>query len=214
MKSRNEIYTELLERYPALKSCGAEINGACELLLRRLKAGGKILLCGNGGSCADCEHISGELLKGFLSERPLCKSDREKWEPYEGGEELSRKLQYGVCAIPLPAMTAAMTAFNNDVSPDAVFAQLVLAMGKAGDVLVCLSTSGNSRNVFNAAVTAKALDISVIGLTGAGGGKLAAVSDVCIAVPENETYKVQEYHLPVYHCICAVLEAELFGDRP
>lgn len=213
MKSGEKILAELLERYPALCPCGASIRDACGALLHTAEAGGKILLCGNGGSCADCGHISGELLKGFLSKRPLSESDRKKWEPFEGGRRLSGTLQYGVCAIPLPAMTAAMTAFGNDVSPEAVYAQLVLAMGKSGDALLCISTSGSSKNVVNAAVTAKALGIACVGLTGETGGRLAELCDVCIRVPGTETFKIQELHLPVYHCICAALEAELFRDR-
>ena len=213
MKSSEKIFAELLERYPALQPCGASIRNACAALLRTAQAGGKILLCGNGGSCADCEHISGELLKGFLSKRPLSESDRKKWEPFEGGDRLSGALQYGVCAIPLPAMAAAMTAFSNDVSPEAVYAQLVLAMGKRGDALLCISTSGNSENVVNAAVTAKALGLACVGLTGESGGRLAELCDVCVRVPGTETFKIQEFHLPVYHCICAILESELFGDR-
>ncbi len=212
MRSGDKIIAELLERYPSLTPCAAAINAACKELLQTAKAGGKILLCGNGGSCADCEHISGELLKGFLSERPLCESDLEKFGP--NGRELAQKLQYGVCAVPLPAMAAAMTAFGNDVAPEAVYAQLVLAMGRSGDALLCISTSGSSRNVVNAAVTAKALGIAAIGLTGETGGKLAELCDVCIRVPGTETFKIQELHLPVYHCICAALEAELFGGRP
>lgn len=214
MKNGEKILAELLERYPALQPCGAPIRKACAALLRTAQAGGKILLCGNGGSCADCEHISGELLKGFLSKRPLSENDRKKWELYEGGNRLSGTLQYGVCAIPLPAMTAAATAFGNDVSPEAVYAQLVLAMGKSGDALLCISTSGNSGNVVNAAITAKALGLACVGLTGERGGRLAELCDVCIRVPGTETFRIQELHLPVYHCICAVLEAGLFGERP
>lgn len=212
MRGGDKILAELLERYPSLTPCAAAINAACEELLQTVKTGGKILLCGNGGSCADCEHISGELLKGFLSERPLCENDLKKFGP--NGRELAQKLQYGVCAVPLPAMTAAMTAFCNDVAPETVYAQLVLAMGRSGDALLCISTSGSSRNVVNAAVAAKALGIAAIGLTGETGGRLAELCDVCIRVPGTETFKIQELHLPVYHCICAALEAELFGGRP
>lgn len=214
MKNGEEILEELTERYPALAPRKAEIHDACGMLLRCAGNGGKLLLCGNGGSCADCGHISGELLKGFLLKRPLSEEDRNKWAPFAGGAELAAKLQYGVCAIPLPAMTAAATAFANDESPEAVYAQLVLAMGRPGDALICISTSGNSENVVNAAVTARALGLTAVGLTGAGGGRLAELCDVCIRVPETETFKVQELHLPVYHCICAFLEAELFGRRP
>lgn len=127
---------------------------------------------------------------------------------------MSKKLQYGVCAIPLPAMAAAMTAYSNDVAPEAVYAQLLVAMGETGDPLICISTSGNSQNIVNAALSAKALGITAIGLTGESGGRLFRFCDVCVRVPETETFKIQELHLPVYRCICAMLEAELFGNRP
>ena len=211
MKSDKKILAELLERYPSLRPCKTEIQNVCESLLRCVETGGKILLCGNGGSCADCEHISGELLKGFRLERLLRAEDRKRWEPFEHGAELAEKLQYGVCAVPLPSMAAAMTAFCNDVCPEAVYAQLVLAMGKSGDTLICISTSGNSQNVLCAAITAKALGITAIGLTGESGGKLSELCDICIRVPGDEPFLVQELHLPVYHCVCAVLEARLFG---
>lgn len=211
MKNDKKLLMELLERYPPLRSCETEIQDTCECLLYCVRNGGKVLMCGNGGSCADCEHISGELLKGFRLKRLLRAEDRKKWEPFEHGSELAEKLQYGICAIPLPSLAAAMTAFCNDVCPEAVYAQLVLALGKPGDALICISTSGNSQNVLGAAITAKALGITAIGLTGESGGKLAALCDICIRVPSDEPFLVQELHLPVYHCVCAVLEAKLFG---
>ena len=214
MQSGKKILAELLKRYPSLALCEGEIKGACEKLLRTVKGGGQILLCGNGGSCADCDHISGELLKGFLLKRTLIEDDLKKFELFPEGRRLAEKLQYGIRTVPLPALSAAVTAFCNDVAPEAVYAQLVLALGKSEDALLCISTSGNSENVVNAAIAAKALGILSIGLTGERGGKLNGLCDVCIKVPETETFRIQELHLPVYHCICAVLEAELFGNHP
>lgn len=205
------ILSELFERYPQLRGCEPDVRRARAALAQTVQEGGKILLCGNGGSCADCEHISGELLKGFLTKRPLNETDRRKFQPFEGGAALAETLQYGICAIPLPAMAAASTAFVNDVEPESVFAQLTLAMGRTGDSLICISTSGNSRNVCQAAVTGRALGLRVVGLTGEKGGRLSKLADVCIRVPGTETYRIQELHLPVYHCLCAALEAEFFG---
>lgn len=212
MNTENPIFEQLVDRYPALQVCVGAISRASDCLLKVVTGGGKILLCGNGGSCADCEHISGELLKGFLSKRPLSRDELAKFQPIEGGSELGKKLQRGICAIPLPAMTASGTAFANDVDPEAVYAQLVLAIGRPGDALLCISTSGNASNVCNAAKTANALGIQVIGLTGEKGGKLSELCNICIRVPGTETFKIQELHLPVYHAICATLEASLFGE--
>jgi D-sedoheptulose 7-phosphate isomerase len=201
----------LLERYPQLKKTAPDIEAAIDILLSAVKREGKILLCGNGGSAADCEHISGELLKGFLSKRPLSHGDKAAFSVFENGAELADSLQYGVCALPLTSFSALLSAFGNDVNPGAAYAQLVMAAGMPMDVLVGISTSGNAQNVANAALTAKARGLSVVGLTGQGGGKLAELCDCCIRVPEIETFKIQELHLPVYHTICAAIEEERFG---
>ena len=173
---------------------------------------GKLLLCGNGGSCADCEHIVGELMKGFLKKRPLSARKRERmrenWESID--ESLLDKLQCGLPAISLPSMTALNTAFCNDVEPELLYAQGVLALAKEVDVLLCISTSGNAKNVCAAAEVARALGVFVLGLTGETGGRLRALCDCCICVPERETFKVQELHLPVYHYLCAETEAYFF----
>ena len=211
MNIQEQYIITLLKRYPALQGCNGEIRQACKLLLNTVLKGNKLLLCGNGGSCADCEHISGELLKGFLSERPLSKEDLRAFDGLPEGENLSKKLQYGICAIPLPTLTAVSTAFCNDVDPSAVYAQLVYAMGQLGDALIAISTSGNAENVCKAAIAAKAKGIIIIGLTGETGGKLAPLCDCCIKVPGTETFEIQELHLPVYHCLCAFLESALFG---
>lgn len=202
----------LIERYPALKECGEDIAAAVRLVIDTYQAGGKLLLAGNGGSAADCEHISGELLKGFMSKRPLSEEKRrEMCASYPIEEDVLDKLQMGLAAIPLTSLSALGTAFSNDVSPELVFAQGVFALGKRGDTLIAMSTSGNSKNVLRAAEVAKAVGVKVIGLTGQGGGALKDVCDVCVCVPETETYKVQEYHLPVYHYLCQKVEEHFFG---
>lgn len=188
----------LMERIPALAGCADAMQAAVDAICRTHLEGGKILLCGNGGSAADSEHISGELLKGFLLKRPA----------EEGYPEA---LQRGLCAIPLTSMSAALSAFANDCEPSLVFAQLVYAMGRKGDLFLGLSTSGNSKNVVEAARVAKRAGLFTVAMTGEGGGALGEICDVVIPVPVKETYLVQEYHLPVYHAICAEVEARLFG---
>ena len=191
---------KLVERMPALAGCAEGMKAAVEAICRAHLAGGKILLCGNGGSAADCEHISGELLKGFLLPRPA-------------EEGYPDALQRGLCAIPLTSMSAALSAFANDCDPTLVFAQLTYAMGRPGDVFVGLSTSGNSKNVVEAAKVAKKAGLTTVALTGESGGALLDICDVTIRVPAKETYLVQEYHLPVYHAICAEVEERLFGKQ-
>lgn len=202
---------ELIERYPSLEKCKNEVVIAKDMLIECYKNSGKVLCCGNGGSCADCEHIVGELMKGFLSLRAL--SDDKKAKMMENCPEVSDmldKLQDGLPAISLTSFTGLNTAFCNDVDADLVFAQSLLALGRENDVLIALSTSGNSKNVVNAVKVAKSLGIKVISLTGEGGGKLAGLSDICIKAPEKETYKVQELHLPIYHYLCAEVEKYFF----
>ena len=204
---------ELFTRYPALEACRSEIIGAADLLDDCYKKGGKILLCGNGGSCADCDHITGELLKGFLSRRELNSDVRAKMKSKNAllTEEDFDNLQLGLPAISLCSLNALNTAFCNDVHPDYLFAQGTMALGKPGDILICISTSGNSKNVVNAAKVANAIGMNVISLTGAGGGKLGTMSAYTVAVPETETFKVQELHLPVYHYLCAEVEKRAFN---
>ena len=204
----------LIERYPALAVCESEIKRAIEAIIACYEKGGKLLLCGNGGSCADCDHIVGELMKGFLKKRPLDESKKAEMREKcaELDEELLSKLQCGLPAISLPSITALGSAFNNDVDPELTYAQAAFALGKRGDVFVGLSTSGNAKNVYSAAKVAKSMGMTVISFTGAGGGKLATVADVAIKVPETETYKIQELHLPVYHTICADVEEYFFSE--
>lgn len=206
------MLNELLKRYPCLGSAREDILKAEDALINGFKNGNKLLLCGNGGSCADCEHIVGELMKGFLSKRPLTESQKAEMKTNcpEMDENHLLLLQRAVPAISLPSFTALNTAFCNDVEPELIFAQSLMGLGAKGDMLMAISTSGNSKNVVAAALTAKALGLKTIGLTGKSGGKLKSICDICICVPEAETFKVQELHLPVYHYLCARAEKELF----
>ena len=200
-----ELIEELNVRYPQLRSCEGAISRALNLLLACYRGGGKVLTCGNGGSAADAEHIVGELMKKFRRHRTVDPEIAAKLPP-----ELVAKLEGALPAVSLVSMSGILTAFANDVAWETAFAQQVLGLGRAGDVLIALSTSGNSANCVNAALVAKAKGMSVISLTGATGGRLAELADAAICVPETETYKVQELHLPVYHALCARVEEELF----
>lgn len=204
----NDHLQTLLRRFPALQSCSADIQTAAERLIAAFRDGKKLLLCGNGGSAADADHWSAELLKGFCSRRPLTAAQQTNLPP-----ELASRLQNGLPAIALGGFSALTTAFGNDVDPTLAYAQLVWTLGSPGDVLVGLSTSGNAANVLAAAQTAKAKGLMTIALTGAGGGALAQAVDLCIRVPATITYQVQELHLPVYHTICLMIENELFGTE-
>ncbi len=201
---------ETTKRYPVLAPLRADMERAVQLILDCYNNGCKILLCGNGGSCADSEHIAGEFLKGFMLKRTPSGEELDALSK-ELGEENASMLQRGIAAIPLVSISGALSAFANDVEPSLVFAQLVYALGKKGDTLICLSTSGNSDNVVKAAQCARARGIKTIALTGIGGGRLADICDVTISAPERETYKVQELHLPIYHALCADVEDALFG---
>lgn len=209
----------LLQNHPALSDCQNAIEAARDLLVDTFRTGHKLLLCGNGGSCADCDHITGELLKGFLSRRPLSDDDRAAIAAAlpDGDSDpdlalLSDKLQGGFPAISIPAQTALVSAFCNDVDASLVYAQSVWALGSPGDTLLCLSTSGNSRNVVLAAKAARAGGMKTVALTGERDSALSALCDVTIKAPARETYRVQEYHLPIYHYLCAEIEAEFFGE--
>ncbi len=192
----------IFERYPQLECCKEDIEKALRLMIETYKKGGKILVCGNGGSAADCEHIVGELMKGFLSERKI------------NDERLSREmienLQGALPAISLCSQTALMTAFNNDCNPDYVFAQQVYGYAKEDDLLFAITTSGNSKDVVNAVKLAKEIGIRTIALTGESGGEVKNTADVTICVPSAKTYEIQEYHLPIYHYLCAEVEKEFF----
>lgn len=206
------MLNELVMRYPVLGIVRDDVNKAYSLLEACYENGGKLLIAGNGGSAADAEHIVGELMKGFVKRRPLptkLKRALIDTDPIRGSE-LSEKLQQGLPAIALTNHAALSSAFANDVDGMLSYAQQVNGYGKEGDVFLGISTSGNSENVMYAAVTAKAKGMKVIGLTGRDGGKLAKLADVAIVVPEQETYKIQELHLPIYHALCLMLEDHFY----
>lgn len=210
-KTSYEIINELGMRYPALESIIPEVKKAAELMVDCIKSGNKILLCGNGGSASDCLHIVGELMKEFKIKRPL--SDEDKTALKAAGDDgyIGENLQGAMPAISLVGVTALESAYANDAAPDLGFAQQVFGLGKGGDVLVGITTSGNSKNVIYATKVAKAKGLKTVILTGNGGGKIAGLSDVSLIAPESETYKIQEYHLPIYHNLCLALENEFFG---
>ena len=203
----------LMKRYPVLEACKEEIIGGYELMEECYKNGGKLLIAGNGGSAADSEHIAGELVKRFKIPRSIPEDLKKKLIEIDSvrGENLSKNLERPLMAIPLVAHEALTTAYINDVDGLGVFAQQLYGFGRAGDVFLGITTSGNSQNVMSATVVARALGIKVLGLTGENGGELSQVANVCVKVPETETYMVQELHLPVYHCWCLMLEDKFFG---
>lgn len=204
----------LVKRYPQLKSIQSQIEQAYLVLEECYANGGKLLIAGNGGSAADAEHIAGELMKRFKIKRPVSKEFAEKLAEIDAvrGKQLADNLECSLMAIPLVAHEALTTAYINDVDGYGVFAQQLFGYGRKGDVFLGISTSGNSKNIMNATVVARASGIKVIGLTGETGGELAKVADVAVKVPEKETYMIQELHLPVYHCWCLMLEERFFGE--
>ena len=200
-----EDITQLFKRRPELEVCKDDIQSACELLLHSFRSGNQVLLCGNGGSAADCEHIAGELVKRFSRPRPLAPELVKKLGP-----ELAANLHGALPALSLPSMVGFTTAFVNDDEPEYAFAQQVVAFGKPGDILLGISTSGNSRNIVHAVKAANALGLHTLGLTGESGGALSSLCKLCIQVPATEVPRVQELHLPVYHTLCQVVEDTLF----
>lgn len=203
----------LIDRYPKLIVCKEDIWRTYQILEAAYASGRKLLVSGNGGSASDSEHIVGELMKEFKLKRKVYGKQAAAMMGIDAelGQTLADNLQGALPAISLTGHSALQTAFMNDAEPELVFAQQVNGYGKPGDVYLGISTSGNSKNVLYAAVTAKARGLKVIGLTGARENKLMKYADVCIRVPETETYKIQELHLPVYHCLCLMLEERFFG---
>ncbi len=209
MEKRLEIHLDdLIKRYPKLEVCRKEIANAYSILETAYSNGRKLLVSGNGGSASDSEHIVGELMKEFKLKRKVYQEQAEEMRKIspELGEVLAENLQGALPAISLTGHSSLTTAFMNDSEPELIFAQQVNGYGKPGDVYLGISTSGNSKNVLYAAVTAKSKGLKVIGLTGQRENRLMNYADVCIRVPETETYKIQELHLPVYHCLCMMLE--------
>ena len=207
----NKHIEDLIVRIPSLKGLRPSLHAAVDLIVSAFRSGNKVMTCGNGGSAADAEHIVGELMKGFLLNR--CLSEDQKKQLISGGcpEELASHLQQGVPAISLVAGVSLPTAFANDVSPKAIFAQQVFALGQKGDVLIAISTSGNSENVISAVKVARSLGVRCIGLTGNAKCLMSNLVDIHIAAPECKTALIQELHLPIYHALCAEIEHVLFG---
>lgn len=203
----------LIERYPILESCRKDINSAYAIMEEAYSNGRKLLVAGNGGSASDSEHIVGELMKEFKLKRKIFSAQIERMMKIDAemGTVLAEHLQGSLPAISLVGEPSLTTAFMNDAVPVLIFAQQVNGLGRAGDVFLGISTSGNSKNILYAAVAAKSKGLKVIGLTGMNENKLEEFADVCIHVPEIETYKIQELHLPVYHCLCLMLEDKFFG---
>ena len=205
----------LIKRYPVLENIKEDIINGYLLMEECYLNGGKLLIAGNGGSAADAEHIAGELMKRFKLPRPVSNEFAEKLISIdkERGSQLAKNLECALTAIPLVALEALSTAYINDVDGLTVYAQQLMGFGRKGDVFLAISTSGNSKNVMNATVVARALGMKVLGLTGRKGGELASVADITVKVPEDETYMIQELHLPIYHCWCLMLEEKFFGNK-
>ena len=214
MKNK-KLLNELIERYPVLADSVSNIEKAADIMIESYQNGGKLLICGSGGSASDALHIVGELMKSFVQDRFLDGAFCEKLRDIAGedGDYLLANLEGALPAIALVENAALDTAFSNDVAGDLSFAQQTYGYGKEGDVLLAISTSGNSRSGVLAAKVALAKGMKVIALTGEGGGKLGKLADVCVSVPDKETYRVQELHLPIYHSLCLILEDEFFGEE-
>ena len=198
--------SDLIERYPALAPLRADVERAFALLREVFRSGGRLLLCGNGGSAADAEHIAGELLKGFAKRRPLSAARAAALG------DLAPRLQGALPCIPLTGFLALRTAWLNDCDPDFLYAQLVHALGRPGDALLGISTSGNATNVGHALRAARALGLRTLGLSGRTGGAMAGACDVLLCAPADETFRVQELHMPIYHALCRMLEDEFFPE--
>lgn len=211
MEKSTEIFEDLFKRYPCLEPDRKKIWNAYEIICEGYESGGKVLVCGNGGSAADSEHIVGELMKGFMSRRSLPATAAALFEGIEGGEYLASKLQGAIPAVSLASQSALISAYSNDVAPDMIYAQQVWGYAKKSpDVLLAISTSGNSANIVNAVKTANALGRKSIGITGEEASLMCDVCTVCIRMPEKETFKVQELIMPVYHALCAMVEGTYF----
>ncbi len=207
------VPVELLRRYPELSVVEVEIARAAQTLIKCFEAGGKLLICGNGGSSADSDHIASELMKGFEHKRPVDEQLGKQLSAKGGerGKYIASRLQQGFPVISLNTQTALITAVANDIDPDLIFAQQVGVYGRKGDVLIAISTSGNSKNIIDAVITALAREMHVIGMTGETGGSMKSLCDILLNVPGTRTSAVQELHLPMYHAICLMIENYFFN---
>ena len=206
--------SSLLKRYPVLQACEKELSSGLDLLIAAYQGGNKLLVCGNGGSAADSEHLVAELMKGFLKRRPISSAHAAQLETADRteGKAIAQRLQGALAAISLASPVSLTSAIANDIDFEMIFAQQVYGLGRAGDVLLGISTSGNSKNVSNAVIVAKALGLGTIVLTGQSGGSLAPLADVAIKVPSDEIAEIQELHLPVYHWLSTELEETFFKE--
>lgn len=213
-ESVQNLFDEFFKTYPALNSCRGQIGDAFTAIVGCYSNGGKVLACGNGGSASDAEHIAGEFMNKFRLRRPIKSAVKDRLSElgFTDADYLSSQLQQSLPALSLVSQISLITAIANDNAPDMIFAQQVYGYAKAGDVLIAISTSGNSPNVVNAAKIAKAIDVITIGLTGEKNSELSEVSTITIQVPSSVTFKIQEFHLPVYHLLCAMVEEEFFGS--
>jgi len=208
----DKILDQLCERYPSLSDLRDRIAEAAGMIIDCYTRGGKLLVCGNGGSSSDSDHFAAELMKSFESRRPLDESLKKRFTEISGsrGKILAEKLEHSLPAISLPSNTALTTAISNDIDPSMIFAQQIIGFGNEGDVFIGISTSGNSQNVVDACITARTLNLNVIGITGITGGKVKQYCDLLINVPETRTAWVQELHLPVLHAICLIVEDHFY----
>ena len=211
MAQRHPAIERLLEEHPNLSTVGDAMQQALQMLTESFQRGGKLLLCGNGGSACDCEHIAGELMKGFLLPRPLNAAETAALAAAGDDGDLAAHLQRALPVLVLHGLSGMSSAFLNDVRGDLTYAQQAFVYARPGDVLLGISTSGNATNVCAAAIAARARGARVIGLTGATGGRLSSYCDVCLCAPGHETYRIQEMHLPMYHALCIAVEATMFG---
>jgi len=213
-KNARILFDNCMEKYALLQPCSQEIISAFNALVKCFVNGGKVLVCGNGGSAADAEHIVGEFMKKFRILRPVDKKFRDKFMSmgFDNAEGIASRLEQALPAISLVSHSSLLTAVVNDVGADMIFAQQVYGYGRAGDILMALSTSGNSGNVVSAVKVAAALDMVTIGFSNVTGGKMKSLCDITICVPDTVTFQIQELHLPVYHLLCAMVEEEIFGQ--
>lgn len=209
----HDAVDDLVRRLPSLRPCQEALERSIELVAESLRGGGKLLVCGNGGSASDGEHLVADLMKGFVGQRPIPGRDRLRLHEIAGpsGDEISDHLQGALAAIALSSSGALMTAVANDVRYEMVFAQQVYGLGRPGDVLLAISTTGNSMSVVNAVRVARLREMGVIALTGRDGGDVADLADIAIRVPADRVFEIQEHHLPIYHALALALERSFFG---